>query len=169
MVTLYIDSCAVNRFAEIDLDPIDDLEGTEFEFAYTPDLKAEYEQAIARPDLCPKVRRLLTKLLGAGRFFGFDGPPFSGLDEGVWASRQQITVIDSITTTARAHKPIPKNRTDAHLVGMAQDEFVITDNFCDKHWHGPLSGQGRVIFWSKLKGALDQENNLAKAISKFLS
>ncbi len=41
-----IDNCAVDRFAEIGVDPVVDLENTEFRVVYTPDLKQKYEMAL---------------------------------------------------------------------------------------------------------------------------
>jgi hypothetical protein len=168
VVFVYIDSCAVDRFAENDTDPVDALQGAKFKIAYTPDLEAEYKRALEKPGLCPKVLKLMTKLLGAGvrrGLFGFDGQGCSGWGEGVWPSPQQIDVKNSIPTKARTRNLIPKNRTDAYLVAMAQDAIVITDNFKDQHWRKPPSGSGRVIFWRELNDTLRQGNDLAKAIS----
>lgn len=171
MALLFIDNCAVNRFAEIGLDPVTALQGTGFEIAITPDLATEYQQGKANPKTPPKTKEALEQLLNVAKpsgFFGFDGPPYAGFDEGVWASPKQIDIIDKVATNTPTRNEIPNKRTDAHLVAIAQDTVVITDDH-KPNWKRPPPGQGRVIRWDELKAALAQEGNLADAIAKILS
>ena len=64
---VFIDSCAVNRFAGLNLDPTRALAGTEYALAATPDLQGEYRRALAHPYVEPHIKRLLKLLLGAIR------------------------------------------------------------------------------------------------------
>jgi hypothetical protein len=61
-----IDSCAVNRFALLNIDPTKNLEGSPFYVAYTPGLRAEYRKALAHRFVEPHIRTLLAALLEKG-------------------------------------------------------------------------------------------------------
>ena len=44
-VGVFVDSCAVNRLALINVDPTKELAGSELRLAITPDLETEYRRA----------------------------------------------------------------------------------------------------------------------------
>jgi hypothetical protein len=62
---VFIDGCAVNRFATINVDPARELAGTPFELALTPALEEEYRQALAHRRVEPHIKALLRTLLAA--------------------------------------------------------------------------------------------------------
>jgi hypothetical protein len=114
---------------------------------------------------------LLRRIIGFGilrGLFGFGGPPFSGFDEGLWATPEQDGTISAIKTKERPPKPIPKNRTDAHLVALAQDAIVITDNFRQSHWKLSPKGKGRVIFSRDFLTILRTQGDVAAALRQFV-
>ena len=61
---VFIDGCAVNRFALVNVDPLEALDGTVFPLAITPDLEAEYRRALDHLFVPPYVKKLILKLLG---------------------------------------------------------------------------------------------------------
>ena len=63
---VFIDSCAVNRFALLNIDPTKDLAGSAFQVAYTPGLATEYRKALAHRYVEPHIKVLLAKLLERG-------------------------------------------------------------------------------------------------------
>lgn len=63
---MFIDGCAVNRFAGLNLNPIKALENTEFAVAVTPDLATEYARALAHRAVEPHIKALLARLLEQG-------------------------------------------------------------------------------------------------------
>jgi hypothetical protein len=68
-----IDNCAADKLAEIGADPIADLENTEFQLVYTPDLKREYEDALASALTSVQARKLIEGILEVGSLHGFFG------------------------------------------------------------------------------------------------
>jgi hypothetical protein len=131
-VNVIFDSCVVDRLAQRRADPINDLKDTEFLIACTPDLREEYLCVVRNENLAAEIRDLHSRILDAGTllaFFGWGQGPWLGWGQGGWAHPSQIDVISSIPTKERNNNPIPQNRTDAHLVALARDAIVITDNF----------------------------------------
>jgi hypothetical protein len=172
VIDVYFDSCSVDRFADEGFDPVRDLAGTEFQIVYTRDLVQEYQLASEQEKLPDTTKVLHRRVIESGNvrgLFGFDGPPFSGWDEGMWASPEQDQTIKAIKTKDRPQNPIPKNRTDAHLVALSQDAIVITDNFNQPHWKQGPKGKGRVIFWQDFLPILRLKNEVAAAIRHFIS
>jgi hypothetical protein len=158
---VFIDSCAVNCFARINLDPTKELHGTEFQVAFTPDLEAEYRQALAHPRVEPHIKQLLGALLERGvprEYFGLDGPPFSGLDEGRFISPSELQSLDSIVIRSRSNKQIPKNRTDSFLITLAQTEIVVTSE-TKSIWNRARDYTG-LIFWNEIEAGIDQGSTL---------
>ena len=96
MRLVFIDSCAVNRFAGLNLDPTQAVDGSEFVVAYTPDLAAEYRQGLGAAFVEPHIKRLLRILLERGRPIaapGTDDVRFRGTDvELVRLSLSQIVI-----------------------------------------------------------------------------
>jgi hypothetical protein len=169
--TVIIDNCAVDRLAEFGVNPVEDLQNTEFRLMYTPDLKLEYEQALlSSARTSQQARTLIEQILKAGTLiglFGFDGGPCLGFDRGVWAGQDQSDVIASLNAKAKApHRP--GKRTDAHLIALAQDAIVITANAKEAHWTRSPLCRGQVIQWSSLKNVLQRWPNLAVAIRHLL-
>ena len=60
---VFIDGCAVNRFALLNLDPAKALAGSAFTLAITPDLEAEYARALDHLFVPPYVKALVRSLL----------------------------------------------------------------------------------------------------------
>lgn len=171
-----IDSCAVDRLAESGIDPVGDLRNSEFVIAYSPDLKVEYRLALAKPCLSSEKRKLFEGILAAGSLCGFFGfselgaperSPCLGFDAGVWAEHDLSDLFSSIKIKENKKGPVPRNRTDSHLVAFAKVAIVITD---DKgpHWNRVPEGEGLVIQWSDLKKILERERNLASAIRRVM-
>jgi hypothetical protein len=170
--TVIIDNCAVDRLAEFGVNPVEDLQNTEFRLMYTPDLKLEYEQALSSSArTSQQARKLIEQILKTGTlvgFFGFDDGPCLGFDRGVWAGQDQCDVIASLNAKAKApHRP--GKRTDAHLVALAQDAIVITANTNEAHWTRSPKGTGNVVQWHDLKNVLRNQPNLAEALRHLLS
>src|ERR1035441_9816703 len=108
-----VDNCAVDRFAAAGIDPVADLHGTELQLVYTPDLRKEYEAALASANTHSGVKNLIKKILDGGSpygFFGFGGGPCLGFDQGIWASADQVQAIDSIPPKPRKNG-LPGRRT----------------------------------------------------------
>jgi hypothetical protein len=170
-LAIYIDSCALDRLVEFGIDPIVALDGTEFALAVTPDLMTEYKAVMEANGASPAVRALASRMLGATEMrgiFGFDGPPFSGFDEGIRASPEQIDLITNAHLGAPRSTGIPKHRTDVHLSALAQTDLVITDNQRESHWRKSPSGHGRLVLWDDLEAALKTHGALAKALRGIL-
>ena len=60
---VFVDSCAANRFAAMNLDPGKELDGSRFQLAYTPGLHAEYRQALDHPLVEPHIKTWLRRLI----------------------------------------------------------------------------------------------------------
>ncbi len=180
-----IDNCMTNRFTDHGIDPVEDLKNTEFQLAYTPDLKKEYEMALDVERTPVVVKELIRKILATGSLYGFfgfselgkgDEGPCLGFDRGVWVDKDQSDWINRETKDNEAGKkvkntevglpPKPRKRTDFHLVAMAKYKIVITDNHKEGHWRRLLHGDGRVTQWKDFEGVLFKEKNLAAAIRR---
>ena len=60
---VFIDGCAVNRFALINVDPVRELDDSGFTLAITHDLEAEYRRALDHLFVPPYVKKLVISLL----------------------------------------------------------------------------------------------------------
>ena len=151
-VRVYIDSCAVNRLALINVDPTQELADSEFRLAVTPDLEHEYRQALDHVFVAPYVKSLLRKLLERCErrgFLGLGGPPCAGFGEGGFVSEAAAKAIAAVPVDARKTKSPPANRTDSHLIALAMTDLVITDDRSQiRRW-----GQGRpgLIPWLEIE------------------
>jgi hypothetical protein len=165
--SVLFDCCIIDRFAAMQADPIRDFVGTEFEVVCTPDLRLEYLEAERRAS-DKDVQQLAARFaVAAGDIglFGFDGPPFLGFDEGTVASPEQIDVIKSTTLgPPRKATAIPKHRTDSHLVALAQNAIVVTDDNKGSHWKRAPNGTGCPVSWSAFEPALLKHKNVATAL-----
>lgn len=170
---IIFDSCVVDLLAKRGADPVNDLRDTNFVIVYTPDLKTEYHRVVGNETLAKEIRDLHAKILDAGTLIGFfgwgpAGQGYLGWGEGSWPHPSQFAAIGSIPTKPRKNNPIPKNRTDAHMVALARDAVVITNNFREPHWKSAPLGAGRVIMWNDFEAKLIAEGNVALAIRGFL-
>jgi hypothetical protein len=89
---VYIDSCAVNRFALLNIDPTKDLAGSAFQVAYTPGLRAEYRRALAHRYVEPHIKTLLTKLLERGALRSAETPAEDADQHLVLLSQTEIVI-----------------------------------------------------------------------------
>jgi hypothetical protein len=162
-ITVIIDNCAVDRFAARGINPADHLRGTEFLLAYTPDLKTEYQAALANKSVPMLAKQIINSILATGKqtgFFGFDGGPFLGFDQGTWAGQEQMEVLEAAPTKASS-RDLPRKRTDVHLVALSAHAVVITDNTKEGHWRKSLAGTGAIIQWAHLEQLLSTLDLLA--------
>ncbi len=155
---VFIDNCGVDRLASNGIDPIKALRDTEFKIAFTPDLQIEYERALNSPNaqITPAVVQALRTIIAHGvrrAFFGFDGAPFAGFDEGMWASQ---AVCDALRTLPdlKDSQGRPRKRTDLHLALLALDHIVVTANTKEGVWRRFPSNGGSVIQWITLRDLL---------------
>ena len=160
-VGLFIDSCAVNRLALINVDPTKELAGSEFRLAVTPDLESEYRQALGHVFVPPYVKSLIRRLLEHCErrgFFGWDEPTCAGLDDGYLESDEAMMAIAEVPARTRERNPLPSNRTDSHLIALAMTDLVITDDRTQiRRW-----GQGRpgLIPWLEIETDRDAGGRL---------
>jgi hypothetical protein len=170
-VIIFFDNCIVDLLADANVDVITACEQAGYEIGFTPDLKREYEQAAIHTGTSDATKALLGAILSHGRIvgiFGFDGPPFAGFDEGMFISDAQVSTLNSISTKDRGPDKIPKNRTDAHLVALADLCIVLTANKNDSHWKAAPSNR-MVIQWDALKPLLDSGYGLISAMDRLLT
>jgi hypothetical protein len=170
---VFFDNNVTDRFAEYRLNPVRAIEGTEFIAAYTPDLRVEYEAALRnqatadRPLLREILGDLLAKSLCLG-VFGFDGQPFGGFDQGLWASKEQADLIESVPSADYSNDR-PRKRTDIHLVALAQHAIVVTDNSKEGHWRSAPPGLGVVLQWKTLLPLLRAGQSLPDILGSIAS
>jgi hypothetical protein len=166
------DSCVIDLLAERGADPVKDLRGSEFVIAYTPDLKEEYLCAVRKETIAAQIRDLHIKILDVGEVIGFFGwgPAEQGYLGwgGYWAHPSQRAAIESIPTKERRNNRIPENRTDAHMIALARDVIVITNNFRQPHWKKAPLGTGRVIMWKDFEKMLIADADVASAVRRLL-
>ena len=92
---VFIDGCAVNRFALVNLDPAKALAGTEFTLAITPELEAEYRRALDHLFVPSYVKALVGALLDKGERHGTSIHPGRCADPRlVMLSRAALVVTD---------------------------------------------------------------------------
>ena len=136
---VFIDSCAVNRLALINVDPTKELAGSEFQLAVTPELEIEYRRALDHVYVPPYVKSLIRRLLErCERRVLMDETRDADLDD-----------VDSAELERRGTSPPPRHRTDLHLVALAMTDLVITDDRTQiRRW-----GQGRpgLIPWLEIE------------------
>ena len=90
---VFIDGCAVNRFALLNLDPTKVLAGSSFILAFTPDLEAEYRRALDHLFVPPYVKALVRGLLARAARVDLSSAPTT--DAGLAAlSRTCLVVSD---------------------------------------------------------------------------
>lgn len=159
------DNMTIDLLADIGLDPIEDLRHSEFEIICTPDLREEYIQASenAKSSAARELAARMAKAARTSGIFGFDGPPFAGFDEGNFPSPEQEKILAAVRVKDRPGK-IPQNRTDSHLVALAEWALVVTNNTNDSHWKLAPSGRGRLIWWEEFLPKLRQHKNVALAL-----
>lgn len=132
-MNIYFDNNTLPNLVRAGVDPVASLHGSEFVISVTPDLATEYRQAIENDRVPETEKELCRRLLAAATergIFGFAeaGGAYSGFDHGIWATNSTIETIRSIPITERPGKEIPKNRTDAFLVALADGAMVITND-----------------------------------------
>ncbi len=92
---VFIDGCAVNRLAIVNLDPVKALAGTEFRVALTPELEAEYTRALDHLFVPSYVKGFLRALLERGERHGVGIHPGRGADPRlVTLARTMLVVTD---------------------------------------------------------------------------
>jgi len=99
---------------------------------------------------------------------GFGGPPFGGANEGYVASREQINALHSIPLKHRPGKEIPGNRTDSHLVALAEFALVLTADQRGSHWNKAPKGAGRLIRRKEFFPVIQQYGSLLAALRHFV-
>lgn len=176
-VKVFFDACVIDRLAAYGIDPVRDLAGTNFQIAYTPDLKQEYAIALAHTAPSDQTKALLRLLLQLEAtqtgtltsFFGLGEGPWLGLDQGEWASPTQIQTIGSISTGANRPTGIPRKRTDIYLAAMAESHIIITANTNDAHWKKETKNQ-HVIQWERdLKPRLETGETFVAALESLVT
>ena len=165
-VLVAIDNCVIDLLAEAGANPAHDLRGTEFTLIYTPDLKCEYENALEHTSTSDAGKRVIREILDEGTlygFFGLDGGPCLGLDRGVLIGRDQYKAIESVKVNEN-RKGLPRKRTDAHLVALAKNAVVMTNNTKEGLWRHVPEGDGLVIWWLDFREHWVRERNVASAL-----
>lgn len=108
---VYIDGCAANRFALVNLDPVRALEGSAFHLAITPALEAEYRAALDHLFVPSYVKALLRTL---------------------------IERSEPIAPEVAGRLPFA---TDAQLANLAKTALVVTDDIkLHRRWSASCAG-----------------------------
>ena len=85
---VFLDNNVIDLLAADRIDPVAELQGSQFLLSYTPDLETEYRAAMqrdavqARPEAIAAFESILRDGLKRA-FFGFDGVPYAGWDQGM--------------------------------------------------------------------------------------
>ncbi len=90
---VFVDSCAVNGFALVNVDPTRALVGSPFQVAYTAGLAAEYRQALAHRRVEPHIKALLRRLLEHGLLVETAGLPHDETDSTLVALSSRAFVV----------------------------------------------------------------------------
>lgn len=170
---VFFDTNAIDLLASNRIDVIEALRGTQFIPSYTPDLEHEYNRALQHDNVKakPAVSEAIRSILDQGQlrtFFGFDGPPYAGFDQGMWASEEVCNIIGSLPDYADADGR-PGKRTDLHLVLLAIDHIVVTNNHKERIWRRYPTKRGTVIQWSELGELLSKGRSLSEAIEEIVA
>jgi hypothetical protein len=160
------DNCTIDLLSDLAVNLTEDLRDTEFTFGCTPDLRTEYENGLAHPNKSEAAKRLIREILREARpygFFGFGGGPCLGFDQGIWVGPDQERAIESVKVSVN-ERGLPRKRTDAHLIALAKDALIITNNTRESHWSRAPEGAGKVIWWSNFLRHWLRERNVASAL-----
>jgi hypothetical protein len=171
-VNIYFDNNTLAEMVQAGINPIAALATSEYVVSVTPDLASEYQQAIASERVSVAEKDLCRQLLAAATergIFGFDeaGRGYSGFDFGVWASDGMTETLRSIKVTDRPGKAIPKNRTDAFLVALAEGAVIIT-NDAGRHFKQARSAGQHVYSWSEISLGSAAPSEVARQIGALL-
>ena|ERR1700733_3579040 len=85
-----------------------------------------------------------------------------------WASHEVCEAIRSLPDFLDAEGR-PRKRTDLHLVLLAIDHIVITNNSKEGVWRRYPSQAGTVIQWSELGDLLSVGKSLPEAIEEIIA
>jgi hypothetical protein len=153
---VYFDNNVLPDLIRDRIDPVTSLAETEFVISVTPDLAAEYQQAIDNVKVPEDEKNLCSRLLRVARevgIFGFDDAGgCSGLDRGTFANSEQASIIAETPMVLRPGKAIPKNRTDAFLAALSLGAIVVTNDDTGSHWKRARSAAQHVYSWSDVRG-----------------
>ncbi|QKL52922.1 hypothetical protein HI795_14255 [Ralstonia solanacearum] len=171
-MNIYFDNNTLAEMVRAGVNPIAALASSKYVVSVTPDLASEYQQAIASERVSAAEKDLCHQLLAAATergIFGFDeaGRGYSGFDFGVWASDGMTETLRSIKITDRPGKVIPKNRTDAFLVALAEGAVVIT-NDTGRHFRQARSAGQHVYSWSEISSESAAPSEVARQIRALL-
>jgi hypothetical protein len=119
---VFIDSCAVNRFALVNIDPTKDLAGSAFAVAYTPGLRAEYRRALAHRSVEPHIKALLAKLLERGVLHSAETPVEDADQHLVLLSQREIVI------TMDRRPPWNRAQDNAGLIFWPDIENVLREH-----------------------------------------
>jgi hypothetical protein len=173
-VNVYFDNNIVRELARAGVNPVSSLSGSGFVISVTPDLASEYQQAIDHEKVPPEEKELCRQLLAAATergIFGFAeaGEGYSGFDHGVWATEGIVRTIQSVKITDRPGKNIPKNRTDAFLVALAEGAVVITNNLNDGHFKQARAAGHHVYSWKEMATVNNAPSEIARKLAALLA
>ncbi len=124
---VFVDSCAVNRFALLNVNPVRALAGSAFTLAVVPALAVEYREALDHLFVPPYVKALLRDLLERCEPHAAPADARGGTDAQLAAlSRTALVVTDDAKLhrlRAKAREPdaragsgmIPWSAVEAHL------------------------------------------------------
>ena len=171
-MNIYFDNNTLAEMVRAGINPIAALASSKYVVSVTPDLASEYQQAIASERVSAAEKDLCHQLLAAATergIFGFDeaGRGHSGFDFGVWGSDGLTETVRSIKITDRPGKVIPKNRTDAFLVALAEGAVVIT-NDTGRHFRQARSAGQHVYSWSEISSESAAPSEVARQIRALL-
>ena len=171
-MNVYFDNNTLPNLVRADIDPIAALGGSEFVISVTPDLATEYRQAVQNDRVSQAEKELCRRLLVASSergIFGFAeaGGAYSGFDHGVWATNSTVETLRSIPITERPGKKIPKNRTDAFLVALAEGAVVIT-NDTGSHFTRSQANGHHVYSWAVIVGDVHSSSAVARRLHTLL-
>ena len=103
---VFIDGCAVNRIALLNLDPAKALAGTDFRLAITPELETEYRRALDHLFVPSYVKALVRVLLESSELHGRDTRPGRGADPRLAElSRHALVITDDAKLYRRCPHP----------------------------------------------------------------
>ena len=98
---VFIDGCAINRFALINVDPVRALAGSGLTLAVTPDLEAEYLRALDHLFVPSYVKALLRAVLGEARRIASPGASPSTDATLIRLARTALVITDDLPLSRR--------------------------------------------------------------------